>query len=741
MKDLIRRYGDTFVVFFVAWVWIHQLGPTTSFYSFQGRDIERAMGVLQGRPIFFGPEASGGGNLPGGFYYLLLAVGLKLGGGWRGCLAMMHILGALSVAFTWSYFKIRFNRPVALLASFCLVGAPLFYATLSYFNNPSFLFLAMVVVMAALAESFATVSAGRKYWWWAACLILGLSIQVHFMAFFLMLAAVTLQLSAGFLRLQRLSWKVFASGLLLLGLTLAPFAAWKLAAEFGVTLGQPAPEFIGVLEAGDQPVPQSLKRFLGRSIQMKSWIAWLSIHTAVALPALALGLLLLLWSDLRKWNLNRAPGFHRGSFLVWKVCLIFAAIPSFGLILHFSRTRYLILFSLCVPFALAGWLYPYFERLGKKRSYLFTALAALLTMLYPAFWPAFRGLPFDPMWPWLLSVLATAMVWRGGRVAMALPLVLVFALFVGTSAQVNARNHVRRANSISAFENISRQIFLDTGWNFEQAKRRMFFVKFHYQSTPAVIYREFERKLGAQVRPVSPAPDGYFVFYLRELQDRRLTKENFRSWTATQPLPVMVRRGLYEGLLQLGEPQFFDMVVLAPYFVPDSDKFPRHFHNYGIQYGDGTSEAEDEAPLTGWHKELRLNDCPGTEKFCEIKFTVQKFSRDSWNRLQIRLSGAVISMPNHWINPDWSQYLTEPYVKIQCGEKLAPVEIILLESIGYGRLGRHDPKKNNFILGPFERTIRNPCGSKEPLKISAGYKSADVLDRRRERRLEGREVE
>ena len=37
------------------------------FFIFQARDIDRAMRLLAGQPLFFGPEMTGGGNLPGPF--------------------------------------------------------------------------------------------------------------------------------------------------------------------------------------------------------------------------------------------------------------------------------------------------------------------------------------------------------------------------------------------------------------------------------------------------------------------------------------------------------------------------------------------------------------------------------------------------------------------------------------------------------------------------------------------------
>src|SRR4051812_7452942 len=46
---------------------------------FQARDLDRASLLTHGQFIFFGPEVTGGGNLPGPFYYVLLAIPKLLG--------------------------------------------------------------------------------------------------------------------------------------------------------------------------------------------------------------------------------------------------------------------------------------------------------------------------------------------------------------------------------------------------------------------------------------------------------------------------------------------------------------------------------------------------------------------------------------------------------------------------------------------------------------------------------------
>ena len=98
----------------------------TYFYIFQGRDIERARFILQGQWIFFGPEMTGGGNLPGPMYYILLAFGLLFKSNWISSWCIQYLLafiGALSSAY---YF--RKSSPIIYISAVILIATTPFTA-------------------------------------------------------------------------------------------------------------------------------------------------------------------------------------------------------------------------------------------------------------------------------------------------------------------------------------------------------------------------------------------------------------------------------------------------------------------------------------------------------------------------------------------------------------------------------------------------------------------------------------
>src|SRR6185312_10215696 len=97
-------------VYFAAW------NDRGEFNIFQERDLARAQQWVAGKPIFFGPELSGGGHLPGPFYYALLYLPLALGWGWQGAQNLMVALTALGAGSFWFFLRRNFGFTAAAFA-------------------------------------------------------------------------------------------------------------------------------------------------------------------------------------------------------------------------------------------------------------------------------------------------------------------------------------------------------------------------------------------------------------------------------------------------------------------------------------------------------------------------------------------------------------------------------------------------------------------------------------------------
>src|ERR1700716_2561950 len=84
---------------------------------FQSRDLDRTLQLLQGRPVFFGPEAMGGGHLPGGLYYYLLAIPVALAGDWHGAWYLEILLSTMALAALWIFARHFFGGIAAILVA------------------------------------------------------------------------------------------------------------------------------------------------------------------------------------------------------------------------------------------------------------------------------------------------------------------------------------------------------------------------------------------------------------------------------------------------------------------------------------------------------------------------------------------------------------------------------------------------------------------------------------------------
>lgn len=109
------------------------------FTIFQERDLERARQMAKGEWIFFGPELSGGGHLPGAFYYYINAIPIWLGFDWEGAWVLNLLVAALTFALVWWGFRKFLSVESAFVGCVSLICMPQFIKTFVYFQNFSML--------------------------------------------------------------------------------------------------------------------------------------------------------------------------------------------------------------------------------------------------------------------------------------------------------------------------------------------------------------------------------------------------------------------------------------------------------------------------------------------------------------------------------------------------------------------------------------------------------------------------
>lgn len=212
------------------------------FYVFQERDILRAQELLNGNFIFYGPELTGGGNLPGPFYYFLLSPSLLFGLESVGAWTWMFILLSLGGVLGWYFFRSKYNTLTAFLWLILYsLALPTILLT-QVFLNPSFSILFIVLINIYTLKAFGENSqVKRNRAFILACFFVGLAIQLHYSSLPYLFSLILLQIFAKKLKIFSVDLKKFYLGLCVFGLTLAPFLIWQFFKKFKIELGQLLP--------------------------------------------------------------------------------------------------------------------------------------------------------------------------------------------------------------------------------------------------------------------------------------------------------------------------------------------------------------------------------------------------------------------------------------------------------------------------------------------------------------------
>src|SRR3989338_2585401 len=78
-----NSWASVLVLFCFALLFLSSTYKSTVFTIFQGRDLRRAIDLLEGEWIWHGPELVGGGSSPGPFYFWWLALPLSIFKTWQ----------------------------------------------------------------------------------------------------------------------------------------------------------------------------------------------------------------------------------------------------------------------------------------------------------------------------------------------------------------------------------------------------------------------------------------------------------------------------------------------------------------------------------------------------------------------------------------------------------------------------------------------------------------------------------
>lgn len=696
---------------------------------FQTRDLARAQALLAGQTIFYGPEMTGGGNLPGPFYYVLLAAALAWRSDWLAAWSWLLILCGLGVGVTLAVLWRRISITAACTFLGLAVSVKYSKRVLDLFMNVSYAlpFALVALVLQLLAFSPGLSARRRAYAFVGGAALTGLCLQLHFSLLALFVSQMLLAFSTRAWGLPALPRRARGLALLAFLAPSVPYVVWALAHRLGLDFGQPP------FESGsaDGALPSLLQ--LGTYTKAFEPLAFLKLAAGVLLRTVPLSLPLLLISfggtalkgrtakaadDLTSWPrvlaVNAFVGFVPFSY--WFFASIgrrygiafFGAVLLLSTLLHermltdlTARTRYvrLAVGTLVALLVLLAGAYP-------QVFNLHVLLKTTAITLGPVALAAFILRELE------LKALAV----------LALTLVLSFAQHQ-VSRQDTWRDSPDLMPSFAKWESIWKNIYLRTGWSYDEAIHRLYFINHHLEQDPKpaydVVVNDVDRRQLERLR-LDPPPDGFFVVH--NMRALGLSETQMRDWLLEQNLQSEVKEALRAGDIAIAFHGPYALMVLA-YYVRDTRLVPKHFHNVGAGYLrspderalDAYPEAKTARPLGAGKYVFKWNECASAAPFCNAGVFVSLASEDDHvYRLRVRVVGSSLAQISPWVNPDWTAQWVAPFVEVACGS--VQHHFSIASSIGFNRAYAGDPTHallwgNNSFVAPLEREFTFACAT------------------------------
>ncbi len=717
----------------------------TIFYAFQSRDINRALRLLDGWPIFFGPEMTGGGNLPGPFYYILLIPGLLASADWRGAWYQMMLLASISAVLGWFFFRRR-NLPLAGLLFVTLI--PLSVITQHYmtlFINPSYLYVALVPTLLLICEAFAPSRSGRDRGraFVLASLIISLGIQIHYSIVFLFFAMLFMRAFRRPLSLPEISARYFWLGIAAFALPFGPYLVWMLASMLGRPIGQPA-VYVGDV-ADVWPTMLHLLNAIfefDAAAAIRRMIIQIINNTPVTLVVVGLSL----WAS--RFLKGHVPADFcnedqdtrkRGRDLLKPiaVCAAFGFIPFSYVFIVPIANRYSL--PMVVPLIFIAAVAQESLLNSKLKLYSFNLIAGAIALV-ASIYLVVEELPFaDPiriLLPVFAGFMAVLLVYIrrdnlptakiAGFTLTALLAALHLQIYRTGALRSNENNMVRYDQWMTVWSHV----YHKTGWPLEELKGRVYFVNAHTNGDPEPTYRTVMRRQGPRPR-AEDTPDGYIL-----IVKPPVGSEDVKDWLLNEPIAEDLKQGLRNGDIELSE-ELREQIWSVAYRVRKDSHLPRRFHNWGLYYNTSehapllAAQAENSAAQLSQNKFFfKWNECPDSHPYCSSAAQVE-VDRVNGREVTVRVNviGEALSQNSPWIHPTWTQAWNDPYVELKCGNVSQTLK--LASSIGYKREYLvFEPVTlyfigNNSILAPFERTFSVACSGKIS-EISVGRASSSV---------------
>ncbi len=743
-------YFVPFLAFLATFDFGHSLFHTVHFV-FQERDLTRAAALLNGSPIFFGPEMTGGGNLPGPLYYFLLALPMSMGGDWTSIWYYMIGLTAGGAVIGWSYVRTGASAAAAAVWVILFASAANISRILQVFLNVSFIFPFSIATFAALLVGMTAKSEGaRRNAYFAGALISGFAIQLHFSTVTFLLGFLLAQACNRWLGIKRLNLKHLLIGLGLFALPTLPYFLFFSGHSAGQTWGQ-EPFFSGEAQ-GALPSLLLLIEFALQSTPLELAVSLLN-KIMESVPWILLPLFLSIW-------LVPVKGAKGDEYGRWLKPLLFlmavAAIPFSYWTFATIGIRYSLMFTIAAIF-LAAYLFSAIAQ-RPRRLEVYTFSTAALTVA-AAGW--FGHVSWDALQPrdylrFALTLAAPLVLYlateksslrKSGGILLALAVTAALSLTQKEFGRISYFYTEPKLMPVAGkWNEMWRSVYQNTGWSYREAMRRMYFINHHLERDGRMSFDSAIQSMTPS--PMGVLPDGFIVSMSEPLRGYSL--EQIKDWIAEQNIPQEIKEALKSGELKLSE-RYPTKFLLVPYTVNKPNLLPHFFHNNGQGYFASpedellmeVTEPEGVKVLKDGRLLYKWNECPSRHPFCNTGAVVRvEPNQVNSLRLTVEVIGSAISQVSPWISPTWTQRWLKPYVEVRCGGR--DFRFKLAEAIGYSRNYSALPKHvllwgNNSIVAPYTRDFIFPCG-KSAAQIGIGREGSEVETLHEVKRLPATEL-
>jgi hypothetical protein len=617
-----------------------------SVFIYQARDLFRIDEIIQGTPIFYGPEMFGGGHLPGPFYYLMYLLPYHYGG-IEAVASWHYIYYSIAVSVLCNFAYKRWGRISALiiliLLCFSIFHRDQLYSNFNPSASPIFQVLILILIL-KLKDKWSS-----KHWF-LLCTIINLSLQIHF-SFILFYIYVLFVFRKQ--KKTNIIYGLAASSFVLLpyffgtiycSTNSATFCPMETVGNVGDGFSFLSLPFTGLVSLEYTDVISNIVQFIHR-VYFDDYI-------------LLGGSVLLLFYFLQihnKKSINDDKTVILHLFLLSHFGHIWNLFS--GMVFMRYLQHYYFFLIVLIGFSLPKLIAPLKK---KKKPFLF---GSLLT--------------------YCLVVLGLIQIDRK-------------IVYENNSNQVD----IKTTNSnmyYKVLKNVLSYIQQETNWDYSTFSRRTYWIGLNHEEDKSLIYRELA------LRPVKiiKKENTNFGFIIAKVD----SKADFEK-----SISQLIKTTFDKKQIRFRDLKIIDKIVVIKYFVDPEASIPKLFGNLGFHYIlpehiKALSKYYSKQPAskvikTGKSQWRGCWDCK-TSNWKNVDLNLSKIDVNQHN-IKLNIDGISLSSPDA-VTPLATQRLENITLQVECSDKTL---ILPIGSIG-GLI--NDEHKYKYFSAPYQNNLIVDC--------------------------------